>query len=298
MVEASSIGGIVCNNIVVMHVVPGRNGASTPVSDRGDIREPVPRVEGPMVGRLPTSVEQQVLAHLTSPAEAVVEVDSRPRQVESDVAQDTVLGAHCLEVAARLLLKHSNLVAEVVRKGHAPRLVSAAAVVALGPPPERHAVHPQPGEVVVRDLRVSVEPRQEHRGRVESLKFVAADAHVPRSLEKHGPDALQRPVAPGGDAVRLHVCGPARCEADAFDLDVFDRMALVSPNLDEARVAGNYYRRRGPLLLHIRTVVVEIEQLLDLVEEKLIRRVQLLEHIVDPPLPADVRALAALVAAL
>lgn len=85
VVEAAAICRVVGNDEVATRNVRLRDRRRRARSDCGEVRQPIPRVEGAVVGRLATRVEEQVRLDERASAEPVVEVDRRAWDVKDDV---------------------------------------------------------------------------------------------------------------------------------------------------------------------------------------------------------------------
>ena len=73
-----------------------------------------------MVGRLTTSVEQDILLDRVATTKTTVEVESSAAQVEDDVPAQNTLRGLGLEEGAALLLPHTDLVEQVVLHSGVP----------------------------------------------------------------------------------------------------------------------------------------------------------------------------------
>ena len=179
VVETPTVGGVVCDDKVVVHVVDRRHRTRRlSVAHRRNVRQSIPAVERSVVAAFAASVEQQIRRHLVPTAEAVVEVDCGPWNVEHDVVADRGPRSFRLEVEGRLLLDVSNFVAKVVADCRATGVQAVQTGVAVGSSPRRNGVLTERNELVAVDshvYRVAVDGngvavqmlRHEARGRTQ-----------------------------------------------------------------------------------------------------------------------------------
>mmetsp|Transcript_68125 Transcript_68125/g.210776 ORF Transcript_68125/g.210776 Transcript_68125/m.210776 type:complete len:201 (-) Transcript_68125:936-1538(-) len=181
-----------------------------------------------MVARLSAGREDEVVADLVTPAEAVVRVDACARPVEEHVPGNLGQRRLGLHVEAVLLLVEADLAHKVpqdavvegvvairaidacLREVHVGAVVWEAAVLSLiGVPPRGHGRATDELEGVVLNSGVPVVAGDEDPVAVQPAEAAVLDDYPLRALHEEGADALQGPVPAGGHAVGMHV-GVAR----------------------------------------------------------------------------------------
>ena len=236
------------------------------------------------------------------------------RAVEEDVALDLRRGGLGLDVERRLLLVEADLARGAAPDRRADGVLAVRAVDARGGPvlvdharaagvrrrlvrvaPGRDGVAPDEGKIRVDDRRAAVVAADHDRVAVEAVEGALLEGHALRALEEDGGDAVEGPVARARDAVRVHVRVARGRERHALVLHVAHGVPLRARHVEEHALLRRddlgVARRRA------RAVVDEVELLRLLVEEELVRVVELLEDVLDEEVAAVVGAARALVAA-
>mmetsp|Transcript_77388 Transcript_77388/g.224548 ORF Transcript_77388/g.224548 Transcript_77388/m.224548 type:complete len:340 (-) Transcript_77388:1757-2776(-) len=114
---------VVVNEEVVVNLAPLHDDGGLAGAHRCQVRLAVPRIERPVVARLPACGEDEVEAQLVATAEAVVVVDASARTVKEHVAVDPALHGLRLHVEAALLLVEADLSSGVPENGVPLRVI-------------------------------------------------------------------------------------------------------------------------------------------------------------------------------
>ena len=70
---------------IVVNLRHGRNERWPPCRDRRNERLPVPAVDGTVVARLATRLEEKILAQVVASAESVIQIEAGARHVKAQV---------------------------------------------------------------------------------------------------------------------------------------------------------------------------------------------------------------------
>mmetsp|Transcript_49340 Transcript_49340/g.161350 ORF Transcript_49340/g.161350 Transcript_49340/m.161350 type:complete len:512 (+) Transcript_49340:561-2096(+) len=298
-----------------MDLAPRHRHRGAAVAHRREEGLAVPRVERAVVAALAAGGEDEIVRDLVAAAEAVVGVDPSARPVEEDVAAHRRLRRLGLHEEGRLLLVEANLAGAAAGDGGVARVVAVCPVHPrvrvvfdplagparvgrrlVGVPPRGDRIPSDEGEVGVGDGGVAVVPRHHHRVPVDPLERARVESDPLGALQEDGAHAVQRPIAGGRDAVRVHVRVARGAEGDAAVRDAARRRPTRRADVDERAERRRDDRRGGGRWPG--AIVKEVEPLRLRVEKELARRVELLVDVLHEEVAAAVFAARALVAAL
>mmetsp|Transcript_36501 Transcript_36501/g.114634 ORF Transcript_36501/g.114634 Transcript_36501/m.114634 type:complete len:403 (-) Transcript_36501:1292-2500(-) len=233
---------VVVDEEVVMDLAPRHRHRGAAVAHRREEGLAVPRVERAVVAALAAGGEGEIVRNLVAAAEAVVGVDPGARPVEEDIAAHRRLRRLRLHEEGRLLLVEANLAGAAAGDGGVAWVVAICPVHPrvrvvfdplagparvgrrlVGVPPRGDRVPSDEGEVGVGDGGVAVVPRHHHRVPVDPLERARVESDPLGALQEDGAHAVQRPIAGGRDAVRVHVRVARGAEGDAAVRDAARR---------------------------------------------------------------------------
>mmetsp|Transcript_111348 Transcript_111348/g.287901 ORF Transcript_111348/g.287901 Transcript_111348/m.287901 type:complete len:319 (-) Transcript_111348:446-1402(-) len=266
-----------------------------------------------MIAGLAACREDQVMAQDIAAAEAVVVVHAGPGPVEEDVARNGALRSLGLHIEAALLLVETDLAHHVPQDRVIPRVVPVRAIdprlreVCPGcvvrearvrrlvrVAPRNNGIASDVGEVVGLDGCVPIVARNHDRVPIQTLKDRVLNLEALRTLQEHCGDAVERPIAGGGDAVGFHVRVPRRLEGYAVDHDAAHGVPLCARGIDKYREPR--HDDFQVLWGSTSAVVEQVQVSSSLVEVELARVVELLENVFDEEVTAGILASCTLVA--
>mmetsp|Transcript_129987 Transcript_129987/g.417281 ORF Transcript_129987/g.417281 Transcript_129987/m.417281 type:complete len:615 (-) Transcript_129987:551-2395(-) len=305
--------GVVVNEEVVVDVAPLHHHRGFARPDRRQKRLPVPRVERPVVSRLPAGREDEVVSQFVATPEAVIVVDAGTGPVEEHVPHDGALRSLRLHVEAALLLIQADFACRVPQDVVVERMVAIGAVDAgvgevrawrvvwearvfglVRVPPRHNGIATNEGEVVVLDCRVAVVAGNHQGVAVQAFEHGVLHLHTLSALDEEGAFSVQGPISRGGHAVGIHVGVARGLEGHSIDGQILHRVPLRPRDVHEhAQLWHDHLqiRRRSAC-----AIVEQVQLPGCLVEEELTWVVQLLENILNEEIASAVLAARTLVA--